>query len=58
MAGRQAVLELRLDVGSQPIRGTLSGALGVSVPFCGWIELARLLEEAHQTEPLAPRHAS
>ena len=51
VTGREAVLELRLEVGSQPITGTLTGAPGGTVVFHGWIELARLLDEAHRLEP-------
>jgi hypothetical protein len=45
-----AVLRLEVEVGSEPIRGVLVAADGRSTTFCGWMELAAVLEAAHAGE--------
>jgi hypothetical protein len=52
-----AVLHLALEVGSEPLRGELAGPDGRARPFAGWMELARLLEDAHRPDPEDTTHA-
>jgi hypothetical protein len=37
---------LDLELGSEPIAGSLTDERGTSTPFYGWLALARLLERA------------
>ncbi len=50
MAPEIIVLQLELEIGSDPIRGTLTGPRGPSQAFSGWVELGELLERAHGVE--------
>src|SRR5436305_12484504 len=48
MNGRAAYLELLIDVGSDPIRGTVVVGAGAPQPFCGWMELTEAIEAARE----------
>ncbi len=50
MPAETAVLQLELEIGSDPIRGTLTDPAGASQPFSGWVELGEMLERAHGLE--------
>ena len=43
---------LHLDVGSDPISGTLVPPDGSSQQFVGWMQLAAAVERAHEGQPL------
>lgn len=45
-----AQLQLKIDVDSDPISGSVSGAEGHVKPFTGWIELAVAIEAARQQD--------
>jgi hypothetical protein len=51
MNDERVQLEMELDPGSDPIRGTLADSEGKPHPFSGWIELAALIERARLTTP-------
>ena len=44
MDGPAARLELSIDVGSDPIRGSVVVEAGAPQPFCGWMELTAAIE--------------
>jgi hypothetical protein len=46
MTERATHLELAVDVGSDPITGSLSVEAGDPRNFCGWIELVAAIEAA------------
>jgi hypothetical protein len=48
MDGPAARLELSIDVGSDPIRGSLIVDAGARQPFCGWMELTAAIEAARE----------
>jgi hypothetical protein len=45
-----APLRLAIDIGSDPISGSVSNGRGVSKPFHGWIELTAVIEAARAAE--------
>ena len=49
--GPVATASLRLDIelGSNPLRGSLTGPNGPTIAFAGWIELASVIEQLHHT---------
>jgi hypothetical protein len=51
ITGRHPVAALRLDIelGSDPLRGSLTGPGGPAIAFAGWIELASVLEAIHHS---------
>ena len=54
MDGPAARLELSIDVGSDPIRGSVVVEAGAPQPFCGWMELTAAIEAARdRPEPAA-----
>ena len=42
-------MELAIDVGSDPISGSVSTGARCAQPFTGWIELAEAIEAARAT---------
>ncbi|MFL5822314.1 MAG: hypothetical protein ACJ764_02610 [Solirubrobacteraceae bacterium] len=46
MTERSTQLKLAVDVGSDPITGSLTVESGDSRSFCGWIELVEAIEAA------------
>jgi hypothetical protein len=46
MTERATHLKLAVDVGSDPITGSLTGEGGDPKDFCGWIELVAAIEAA------------
>jgi hypothetical protein len=46
VAEQPALLQIELERGSDPIRGTIGPPDGPAVPFTGWLELATALERA------------
>jgi hypothetical protein len=46
MDGRAARLELSIEVGSDPIQGSVVVDAGAPEPFCGWMELTAAIEAA------------
>jgi hypothetical protein len=46
MDGRASRLELSIDVGSDPIQGSVVVEAGAPQPFCGWMELTAAIESA------------
>lgn len=44
MPGRSAELHLSIEVDSDPITGSASGATGEPQLFCGWMELVAVIE--------------
>jgi hypothetical protein len=54
MDGRAARLELSIDVGSDPIQGSVVVEAGAPQPFRGWMELTAAIEAARdRREPAA-----
>jgi hypothetical protein len=54
-------LKLAVDVGSEPITGSVAIGAGAPTSFCGWIELAAAIESARHDGDLAaddPRGAN
>jgi hypothetical protein len=48
-------LELSIDVGSDPIQGSVVVGEGAPQQFCGWMELAAAIESArgrHSADPV------
>lgn len=41
---RRRQITLELDLGSEPITGSLQGEDGTIVPFAGWLQLAAAIE--------------
>jgi hypothetical protein len=50
-----AHVRLSVDVGSDPISGSLQVDQQPSQPFCGWVELAAAIEALHVAQP---RHST
>jgi hypothetical protein len=46
MDGQAAYLELAIDVGSNPITGSVAVDAEAPQPFCGWMELTAAIEAA------------
>jgi hypothetical protein len=46
---RAAEMQLSIEVGSEPISGSVSVGGGNSEQFCGWIELVATIESARHT---------
>lgn len=46
---RAAQMQLSIEIGSEPISGSVSLAGGNSQEFCGWIELVETIESARHT---------
>jgi hypothetical protein len=46
---RAAQMQLSIEIGSEPISGSVSVAGGNSQQFCGWIELVETIESARHT---------
>lgn len=46
MIERAAHLKLAIDIGSDPITGSIAVAEGHPTNFCGWIELVAVIESA------------
>jgi hypothetical protein len=46
MTRRAAEMQLSIEVGSEPISGSVSVGGGSSQEFCGWIELVATIESA------------
>jgi hypothetical protein len=44
MSGRSAELHLSIEVGSDPVTGSVSGPNGEPQLFCGWMELVAVIE--------------
>jgi hypothetical protein len=44
MAGRSEELHLTIEIDSDPIAGSASGATGEPRLFCGWMELVAVIE--------------
>jgi hypothetical protein len=55
MTERHVQLVLELELGSVPIAGQLRNADGIASRFAGWLELARLLDDASAGEGPASR---
>lgn len=49
MPSRAAQMELSIEIGSNPIAGSVSMGNGASQQFRGWIELAATIESARET---------
>jgi hypothetical protein len=49
-----ARVSLSIDVGSDPIRGSLNIGQEQPEPFCGWVELASAIEALHAPPPYDP----
>jgi hypothetical protein len=43
---RAAQMQLSIEIGSEPIRGSVSVGGGSAEQFCGWIELVETIESA------------
>jgi hypothetical protein len=50
MTGRAAEMQLSIDIGSEPISGSVSMGDGASREFSGWIELVATIESARGTD--------
>jgi hypothetical protein len=48
MSGQTTILELSIEPGSDPIRGSFALAGGPPRAFNGWIELTAAIEEARE----------
>jgi hypothetical protein len=46
---RAAQMQLSIEIGSEPISGSVSVSGGNSQQFCGWIELVETIETARHT---------
>ncbi len=46
-----AVMKLSIEIGSDPIEGSLSVDAGAPQPFRGWIELVAAIESLRDTAP-------
>ena len=46
---RAAEMQLSIDIGSEPISGSVSLGDGAAREFCGWIELVATIESARET---------
>jgi hypothetical protein len=44
MTGRSTELHLTIQIGSDPIAGSVSGSTGQPQLFCGWMELVAVIE--------------
>jgi hypothetical protein len=49
MSRRAAQMKLSIEIGSEPISGSVSVSGGNSQQFCGWIELVETIELARET---------
>jgi hypothetical protein len=47
---RAAEMQLSIDIGSEPISGSVSMGNGAAHEFCGWIELVATIEAARDTD--------
>ena len=50
MTPRAAEMQLSIEIGSEPIAGSVSMGDGASRDFCGWIELVATIEAARDTD--------
>lgn len=57
MTERATHLKLAVDVGSDPISGSLAQESGDPRAFCGWIELVAAIEAARYDGGLLDAHA-
>jgi hypothetical protein len=48
---RAAEMQLSIEIGSEPISGSVSLSGGNSQEFCGWIELVETIESARHAGP-------
>ena len=55
---RATHLELAVDVGSDPITGSVAVGGGLPVDFCGWIELVSAIESVRHNGHLASSEVS
>lgn len=53
MNQRATILKLAVDVGSDPITGSLAVGAGQPKGFCGWIELVAAIEAVRHRGELA-----
>lgn len=51
MTRRAAEMQLSIDIGSEPISGSVSMGDGAAREFCGWIELVATIESARESDP-------
>jgi hypothetical protein len=49
-----AHVRLSIDMGSEPICGSVATGGHAPQPFCGWVELAAAIEAARVAQPLEP----
>lgn len=49
VTGRDATMQLSVEIGSDPISGSLSVDDGAPQQFCGWIELVAAIESLRHT---------
>ena len=49
MTRRAAEMQLSIDIGSEPITGSVSMGDGARRAFCSWIELVATIESARDT---------
>ena len=49
-----AHVSLSIDIGSDPIRGSLNIDQQQPEPFCGWLELASAIEALRAAPPYEP----
>lgn len=47
---RAAEMQLSIEIGSEPISGSVSMGDGAAHEFCGWIELVATIESARGTD--------
>lgn len=50
MIQRAAEMQLSIEIGSEPISGSVSVGGGNSQQFCGWIELVETIESARHED--------
>ncbi len=49
VARHAAQMQLSIDIGSEPITGSVTVDSGMTQPFSGWIELVAAIESARDT---------
>lgn len=57
VTGRAAVMQLSIDVGSDPISGSLSVDTAAPQQFSGWIELVAAIESLRHTASLGAQES-
>jgi hypothetical protein len=50
MTRRATEMQLSIDIGSEPISGSVAMGDGAAREFCGWIELVATIESAREAD--------